>query len=283
MLKRHVRERREYIIQQQLKIKELVLAQKKEALKKALATGKTALKEIIEDEKLHKDFLYDENHEIDLDNEYSSLSGIINPKILLTTSRDPSNKLMQFLKEIKMFFPESIRLNRGNYIISNLIKTCLSVNISDLVILHEHRGVPTSLSISHFPHGPSCIFTLHNIKMRHDLRNQGNVSECYPHIIFENFTTDLGKRVVEILKHLFPPGPKLENPRVITFVNKDDYIFVRHHLYVKTNDNVELSEVGPRFEMKLYEIKLGLLNDQTCDTEWKLRRFVRTANRKNYL
>lgn len=180
-------------------------------------------------------------------------------------------------------FPNSIKLNRGNYVITDLVATCQRVQISDLIILHEHRGIPTSLTISHFPHGPSIIFTLHNVKLRHDLPEIGNSSESYPHLVFENFTSELGKRVVKIMKHLFPPGVKKDSSRVITFINNDDFISVRHHMYVKTKDTVELSEVGPRFEMRLYELRLGLLDNKDSEVEWQLRRFIRTGNRKNYL
>lgn len=54
-------------------------------------------------------------------------------------------------------------------------------------------------------------------------------------------------------------------------------------MYVKTKDTVELSEVGPRFEMRLYELRLGLLDNKDSEVEWQLRRFIRTGNRKNYL
>ena len=111
----------------------------------------------------------------------------------------------------------------------------------------EHRGVPTSLTISHFSHGPTAQFSLHNVVMRHDIINAGNQSEVNPHLIFDNFTTALGKRVVCILKHLFNAGPKKDSERVITFANRGYFISVRQHVYVRTREGVEIAEVGPRF------------------------------------
>jgi U3 small nucleolar ribonucleoprotein protein IMP4 len=240
-------------------------------------------KEIAEDAKLQKDYLYDESVQESIDDEYSQLSGIADPKLIVTTSRDPSTRLSQFTKEIKLMFPTSIRLNRGNYIMSNLVSSCQTSGSTDLLVIHEHRGVPTSLTVSHFPHGPTAFFTLHNVVLRHDILNAGNQSEAHPHLIFENFTSKLGKRVETVLKNLFPPGVKKDSPRVITFVNNDDFISVRQHVYVKTRDGVEIAEIGPRFEMRLYELRLGTLENKDADVEWALRRFVRTANRKNYL
>ncbi len=95
-----------------------------------------------------------------IDNEYSR-AGILDPKIVVTTSRDPSSKLLQFAKvclvhsvplriqscysamqEMRLVFPGSHRINRGNYVVKELAEACRANDVSDLVILHEHRGVP---------------------------------------------------------------------------------------------------------------------------------------------
>ncbi|KAI9213202.1 hypothetical protein DS838_001926 [Geotrichum bryndzae] len=256
---------------------------KRQQLKAALASGKPLPKEIAEDEELRKTFKYDEALEQEVDDEYSALSGIQDPKVVVTTSRDPSTRLSQFAKEIKLLFPTGIRLNRGNSILPSLVSACQASATTDMVILHEHRGVPTAMTITHFPHGPTASFSLHNVVLRHDIQNAGNQSEAYPHLIFDNFNSPLGKRVVTILKHLFPPGVKKDSSRVVTFSNNGDYISVRQHVYVRTREGVELAEVGPRFEMKLYELRLGTVENKDADIEWRLRGFIRTANKKDYL
>jgi U3 small nucleolar ribonucleoprotein protein IMP4 len=50
----------------------------------------------------------------------------------------------------------------------------------------------------------------------------------------------------------------------MTFSNDNDYISFRHHVYVKAANQVELAEVGPRFEMRrkfffvyIYVVTLG--------------------------
>lgn len=283
MIRRQARERKEYLYKKSIELQEAAQLEKRQRLKAALASGKAVSKELSDDVDLHKNFRYDESEQVNIDDEYSAMSGVNDPRIIVTTSRNPSVKLLQFSKEIKLMFPNSMKLNRGNYIIPELVKSCQKAAINDLIVLHEHRGIPTSLTVSHFPHGPTAIFTLHNVKLRHDLPNMGNISEVYPHLIFENFTTKLGERVVQVLKHLFPPGAKKDSSRVITFINNEDFISVRHHVYIRTKDGVELSEVGPRFEMRLFELRLGLLDNKDADVEWKTRRFLRTASRKNYL
>lgn len=208
-----------------------------------------------------------------MDDEYAQLSGVVDPRVLVTTSRDPSSRLSAFAKEIRLLLPTAIRLNRGNVVLPNLVSSAVSAGLSDVMLLHEHRGTPTALTVSHLPHGPTASFSLHNVMLRHDIPGsaRGTVSESYPHLIFDGFESRLGKRVVKILKHLFPPregGGRKLGSRVITFKNIEDSIEVRHHVFVKTgHKSVELAEVGPRMTMRLFEIRGGTLENKDGDVE----------------
>jgi U3 small nucleolar ribonucleoprotein protein IMP4 len=260
-----------------------------------LASGKPLDNTISKDKQLQKDFAYDETRadrtaddELALDDEYAALSGIRDPRILVTTSRDPSTRLSGFAKEIRLLLPTAIRLNRGNHVLPDLVKSAKASDLTDIVLLHEHRGTPTALSISHLPHGPTASFSLHNVVLRGDIPNslRGTVSESYPHLIFEGFTTKLGKRICTVLKHLFPPKEASAKPgnRIVTFKNIDDAIEVRHHVFVRTShQSVELSEVGPRMTMRLFEVKLGTLDNKEADVEWHLNQYTRTSRKKDYL
>lgn len=153
---------------------------------------------------------------------------------------------------MRLIFPHSHRINRGNYVMKDLAEACRTNNMTDLVVLHEHRGVPDAIVVSHFPHGPTCLFTLHNVVLRHETPNMSTstVSEQYPHLIFDDFSSKLGDRISKILKFLFPV-PKKDSKRVMTFSNDKDFISFRHHVFVKTSyKEVQLAEVGPRFEMR---------------------------------
>ena len=70
--------------------------------------------------------------------------------------------------------------------------------------------------------------SLHNVQLRHDLESYKGttVSEQYPHLIFENFSSKLGERARDILKYLFPV-PKEDSKRVMTFANDNDFISFR--------------------------------------------------------
>ncbi|KAK1480075.1 brix domain-containing protein [Colletotrichum cuscutae] len=318
MIRKQARQRRDYLYRKALILKEAETTEKRAQLRSALASGKPIDPEIAKNKALRKDYQYDESRpdrtvdeEMDLDDEYSQLSGISEPRLLVTTSRDPSSRLSAFSKEIRLLFPTSVRLNRGNLILPDIVQSSKSNGLTDIVLLHEHRGVPTAMTISHLPHGPTLSMSLHNVVLRADIPGsiRGSVSEAFPRLIFEGFKryeisasevvrrsliinqlfSRLGQRIVKILKHLFPP---LDPPttkakvgsRVVTFVNNEDSIEVRHHVFVRTSyDSVELAEVGPRMTMRPFEIRGGTLENKDGDVEWHLTQYTRTGRKKEYL
>lgn len=298
MLRRQARLRREYLYRKSIEDKRRSIQDKKDRLKRSLDQHlpiQTDLKRDALD--LQRKLDWDDKgpelavtlgnetggaggtHE---DDEYR-WAGVEDPKIMLTTSRDPSSRLKMFVKELRLIFPNSQRMNRGNYEMKQLLHACRANNVTDFIIVHEHRGVPDALVICHLPYGPTAYFTLSDVIMRHDIPNIGTMSEQYPHLVFHNFKSKLGTRVTNILKYLFPV-PKDESKRVITFANHDDYISFRHHTYKRNKQELLLSEVGPRFQLRLYEIKLGTLeHEAAADTEWALRPYMNTAAKRRFL
>jgi U3 small nucleolar ribonucleoprotein protein IMP4 len=288
MIKKNIRQRKEYLFKKNEEIKKKLIYEKKMKLKSAIENERPIPSELKkESDALMKELEYEDDNTIlpfsTMDDEYAS-NKYLEPKILLTTSRNPSQRLMQFLKEIRIIIPNSVRVNRGHTVIKDLVKICQENEFTDLVMLHENRGVPDGLIISHMPYGPTIYFGLFNVVLRHDIREEvDTVSEAYPHLIFDGFTSRLGERVTEILKNIFPV-PKLDTQRILTFVNNEDYISFRHHTFTKNksnkNDNVELEEVGPRFEMRPYQILLGTIDMPEANKEWVLRPYMNSARKK---
>ena len=56
-----------------------------------------------------------------IDDEYEQAK-YQNPKLLITTCRDPSQRLTTFQKELKLILPNSTRVNRGSYVVKDLVK-----------------------------------------------------------------------------------------------------------------------------------------------------------------
>lgn len=287
MLKRNIRQRKEYLFKKNEEIKNKLIYEKKQKLKHAIENEKPIPSELKKDsEVLLKQLEYDDDNTIlpysMVDDEYAS-NKYMEPKILLTTSRAPSQRLMQFLKEMRIIIPNSVRVNRGSTVIKELVRVCQDNEFSDLVILHENRGTPDGIIISHMPYGPTVYFGLFNVVLRHDIQEEiDTVSEAYPHLIFDGFNSKLGSRITEILKNIFPV-PKLESPRVLTFINKEDYISFRHHVYKKKKNDVDLDEVGPRFELRPYQIALGTIDMPDATKEWVLRPYMNSARKKKNL
>ncbi|KAL5259431.1 hypothetical protein ACHWQZ_G009766 [Mnemiopsis leidyi] len=285
MIRRQTRLRREYLYRKGLEEKERATAERKAQLKAAVEEGKRIPTELKKDAiALQKQIDLDGNADTTLnsiDDEYL-YAGVKDPKLVLTTSHNPSSRLKQFAKEIRLILPNCQRLNRGHFVVKDLVEACKSNDVTDLIVLHEHRGVPDSLVICHLPYGPTAYFSLSNVVMRHDIPNVGPVQEVYPHLIFHNFTTKLGKRLESILKYLFPV-PKQDSKRVMSFVNSEDYVSFRHHVYTGPDNKIELSEVGPRFEMRLFEIRQGTLEQNHTNIEWKLRPYMNTAKKRYFI
>jgi len=290
MLRRQIRERREFIYRKS----EDARARKIEAEKrKAREDAGLHL-----EDKLHQGTYEDQEkaklqvaEEADLeqiagsrDDEYR-WAGVEDPKILITTSHSPSSKLKEFAKEVKLLFPNSQRINRGVYEVKQLLDACRANEVTDLIVLHERRGTPTQMVVSHLPFGPTAYFTLSNVIPRHDIPDRDKVSEAYPHLIFHKFDTVLAKRLKSVLMYLFPV-PKPDSRRVMTFANDQDFISFRHHVYKKVSGSkdIELTEVGPRFEMKPYKVIAGTLDQvTTARVEWTVRPYMNTSYKRRFL
>lgn len=85
-----------------------------------------------EEKRLRYEMEYDDevhekpmNH---IDDEYKN-AGMFDPKVAITTSRDPSSRLKQFAQEIRLIFPNAIRLNRGAHTIGD-VRHCRAVLVS---------------------------------------------------------------------------------------------------------------------------------------------------------
>lgn len=291
MLRRNTRLRREYLYRKSLEGKERQHYEKKRQVREALEEGRPIPTELRNEEQaLRREIdLDDQDRAVPrsiIDDEYAG-STLREPKILLTTSRNPSAPLTQFVKELKVVFPNSQRMNRGGQVISEIVESCRSHEITDLILVHEHRGQPDGLIVCHLPLGPTAYFGLLNVVTRHDIKDRkamGKMSEAYPHLILDNFTTKTGERTANIMKHLFPV-PKPDSKRLITFANRDDYISFRHHIYEKHGGpkSIDLKEVGPRFELRLYQIKRGTVDQSEAQNEFVLRPYINTAKKQKSL
>ena len=283
MLRQNIRLRKEYLHRRALEDRLSVTTEKKKRLREALDENKPIPGDLRQEERsLRKTLDLQDERTINrshMDDEYVNL-GVEDPKILLTTSRDPSSRLTQFLKEMRLLLPNAQRVNRGAYIMKDIIELSRKNAVTDIVVLHEHRGKPDGLIVCHLPQGPTAYFGLSDVVLRHDLAERPpNMSESKPHLVFEGFSGKIGRRTMTVLQALFPPAAPLAD-RVVSFVNKgDDLVHFRNHSFARSrkpdgSDDAELTELGPRFSMRLYRLEQGTLEMPDVKVEWALRPFM---------
>ncbi|KAI5681279.1 hypothetical protein M9H77_02506 [Catharanthus roseus] len=269
MLRRSIRLRREYLYGKILEGKERLLYKEKGKIRQAVEEGKPIPTELRNKEYALRQEIdrEDDNTAVlksTIDDEYANAAER-DPKILLTTSRDPRAPLTEFVKELKFVFPNSQWMNRGGQVIFEIIETCQAHDFTDVILVHEHRGVPDGLVISHRPYGPTA------------------------YLACTMWTAN-------ILKHLFPV-PKVDTKRIITFAKTDYFSFslfvsffiVHECTGIISNEkrggpkSIELKEIGPRFELRPYQIKLGTMDQDEAQNEWVLRPFINTSKKRKIL
>ncbi len=283
--------------------------EKKAQIRAALTEGRAIPTELVDEARRLKSAVDAEDARTQrlathADDEYAS-AGTRDPRVCVTTSREPSSRLKEFAKEVRQIFPNAQRVNRGGTRLEDVVAACRAHDFTDIVLLQEHRGEPVGMIVSHLPFGPTAYFTISNCVMRHDIEGvvrscraaysffasplpadapetQCPVSEANPHLIFHDLSSPLGVRVSNVLKHLFPV-PRPDSTRVVTFANLDDHISFRHHIYTKSGAEIELREVGPRFELRPYQVKLGTIEQDEAESEWILRAFTNTSRKRKLL
>lgn len=147
------------------------------------------------------------------------------------------------------------------------------VNISLDALLHIH-----------LPNGPTAYYRLSSIRYCKELKKRAAYNNSHPEIIVNNMTTRLGHTIGRMLASLFHFQPQFRGRKVITFHNQRDYIFFRHHLYEfkQNGQRVAISELGPRFTMKLQSLQLGTFDSKFGEYEWKLQRHEQGVNRRKF-
>ena len=272
------RQMREYLHNKLVESQRQATNERKDRLKEFMSQGKELPRDIKPDAlNLLKATTYDdiETEESNaLDNEYFMV-GVEDPKVAVTTSRDPSGPIKHFAKEISQLIPNAQRVNRGAADLKALMELCRRHEMTDIVIVHGTHGDPDSLIVCHLPYGPTTYFTLKNVIMRRQIDDAPPITSAFPHLIFEDLNSKLGNRIKTILQALFPV-PKPESRRIISFINKDDWISIRQHTFNKIKGEIKLLEIGPRMEMKPFKIIRGTLEMQSADIEFALRSFIRS-------
>ncbi|KAL0377736.1 UNVERIFIED_CONTAM: U3 small nucleolar ribonucleoprotein IMP4 [Sesamum radiatum] len=259
MLKRNVRLRREYLYRKSLEGKERLLYEKKRKIREALEEGKPIPTELRNEEAALR-------QEIDLEDEHTA-------GIEVCISKCPTNESWWSAFVISLNCRCSYHMTGWGMINCDLSGKRVFYWMNDKPLYRFHANVKRDV-----------LIMCRSQDMISRKKAIGTMPEAYPHLILDNFSTKLGQRTANILKYLFPV-PKPDTKRIITFANQSDYISFRHHLYEKRGGpkSIELKEIGPRFELRLYQIKLGTMDQDEAQTEWVIRPYMNTARKRKFL
>ncbi|XP_062367923.1 U3 small nucleolar ribonucleoprotein protein IMP4 isoform X3 [Cinclus cinclus] len=147
MLRRQARERREYLQRRAREQQQQRQRERRESLRRALDENR-----LLPTELRHEALALQKELEFDFeapgggtgdsqDDEYR-WAGLEPPKVMVTTSRDPSSRLRLFVKELCLLLPGARRMNRGRAELGALVGACRAAGVTDLLVVHETRGRP---------------------------------------------------------------------------------------------------------------------------------------------
>lgn len=263
--RRLLRMKKEYLLKKEQEYKEKELAIKKSKVMDCLDTntklsydlrkeGKNVLEEIIYNQKV-------EERELRL------------PKIMVTTSKEPSSKLLQFTKHLSLILNAQHQI-RGSLSEEEISETAHKNNYTCIILVYENKGVPSTLTISSFPFGDTIKFKISNFSQVNRLQNLGEKA----YLVVDNLETEIGKKIKHQFSLFFPrcEGAK----RILTLANKDERIAFRHYLIGKGKK----TELGLDFgcDLQLFEVRKGTF-DQDGDLEWVYRPYLKSGKSNRVL
>jgi len=192
------------------------------------------------------------------------------PRTLITTKIHASAHAYPFVRELLMVFPGSSFYRRGHYSLKRICQFAANRGFTHLMVVGERGREVASLLLVHLPLGPTALFRVTSARLGADIVGHGNPTRHRPEVILNNFSTRLGHRVGRLLGSVFPHDPEFRGRRVVTFHNQRDFVFMRHHRYIFSDDGkrARLQELGPRFTLRLKWVLAGPFDTRLGDFEW---------------
>lgn len=158
------------------------------------------------------------------------------------------------------FIPESnLFLISRKFPLATICRLSTERDFTHLIVVRERMKQPYQMVMISLPIGPSIVFRLSSVKLRHELSFHGAPTGHKPELILKNFNTVNGRRVGRFFASMFDQDPEFKARTVVSFLNCRDFIFVRHHRYVfkENGKKCGLQEIGPRFTLKVKKITEG--------------------------
>lgn len=236
--------------------------------------------------KIAKDFISSANELLEKEESFDVFSDFIKnkkeTKILLTTSKCPSRKAFDLLKDIKYLIPNCYFYPRKKFSFQEVVKNATEKGFTHVVVVACRLKVPKKIRVYYLPNGPYIVYKIIEFKTSFELFHRATDDFTNPELIIKGFNTALGRRVGRSLASLFPGKPEYRYRNVVTFLNKRDFIFLRNHRYEfkEYGEKVNLQEIGPRMSLQLEKISNGLLREEL---EWQYQADMYVNRSNGYL
>ncbi|EJW04830.1 hypothetical protein EDEG_00967 [Edhazardia aedis USNM 41457] len=277
--------RRDYLLQKENEEKERNIAYNKKILKECLATNKKLPHELkTKAPELLQEIFFETNDEIP---NIDKLPDTIFP--LITTVRDPSDKLKHFARRIAHIL-NTTTVTRGSLTIKDLESYMERSQFNAIIIIAENRGTPSKLSLCMYPYGPLMNFSLFNIVMS-DFKIKGNAYFVSNNMFLKDETkteeTDEDNKILsknaeaenraliaikDIFSRVFSTTQKHidknKHSRSVLLARRNGLISFRHYH----------NDMKDAFEMRLYEVVRGTL--EGGEREWVYKPFMNTARKQ---
>lgn len=209
----------------------------------------------------------------------------LEPNIVITSVRRPSNRTILFIKELSIIFPGIFYEPRYTHNIDYMIENAVKNKFTTFMLIEQDRhNRPKFLYISTLPNGPTSKYMLSSISYAHKKKKPVEISDAHPELFVTNFNTVIGERIKRQLSTLVPYDPDYRGRKIVVFFNKRDFIFFRHFKYEFENkQKCHLEDIGPGFTLKLLNLKSGLINDKEKMYEFVLRPDMKVDRKRMYL
>lgn len=212
-------------------------------------------------------------------------SGEVQPKLLLSTSKKPSKKLMLLVKELVVVLPECKYLKREDRDMQEICSSAGEKGYTDVLVVTEKRKKPHGVYVCHLPEGPTSFFRLTGVTLAQDIKGGAVLTTHNPELIMKNFDTRLGQRIGRQLQALFPLHAEFNGRRVVIMQNQRDFIFFRQYRYIFADEGskARLQEIGPRFTLKLRFIQEGIFDIEQGKFEFLWRPDMQTTRKRFFV
>jgi U3 small nucleolar ribonucleoprotein protein IMP4 len=253
------RKKREYLLRKEDEEKNIEIEGKKEILKEHISSNKRLPHDLRKEApEILEHILYSTKEENSLPLLYP----------LITTSRDPSGKLTEFVKKLKLILNGEV-VKRGNMKIEDISRYMACSNHNLLILVNEYKGTPSSIIYSLYPYGPTYYFSIHNFKGE----RKGKPHSSKVDFMWNGPEGSVHERVKRDFSRMFPVNSHA-GQRIVAMCSKNDMIYFRH--YFLGDDGIDKDTFS--FDLKLYEIVSGWF-ETGGEKEWVYKPYMNTSKK----